>query len=75
MGLLLPALAQAITAQESGQTQHEALSSVMPPLLKVCFLLCASTPCLLTCMGYLCGWVHVGGACVYESSVSAHHHT
>ena len=35
VGLLLPALAQAISAQENGQTQDEALSDVMPPLLQV----------------------------------------
>ncbi|KAL3161829.1 hypothetical protein ABBQ38_008919 [Trebouxia sp. C0009 RCD-2024] len=46
VGLLLPALAQAITAQESGQTQHEALSSVMPPLLKAASL---SLPCREMC--------------------------
>ena len=42
MGLLLPALAQAITAQENGQTQQEALSGVMPPLLQVWYLFCGS---------------------------------
>ena len=35
VGLLLPALAQAISAQENGQTQNEALSAVMPQLLQV----------------------------------------
>ena len=35
VGLLLPALAEAVSAQENGQTQEEALSSVMPQLLQV----------------------------------------
>ena len=33
--LLLPAFAQAISAQENGQTRDEALGTVMPPLLQV----------------------------------------
>ena len=35
VGLLLPAFAQAINAQENGQTRDEALGAVMPPLLQV----------------------------------------
>ncbi len=35
VGLLLPAVAQAVSAQENGQTQNEALSGVMPQLLQV----------------------------------------
>ena len=36
VGLLLPAFAQAISAEENGQTKEEALGDVMPPLLQVC---------------------------------------
>ena len=36
VGLLLPAVAQVATAQATGQTQEEALSTVLPPLLEVC---------------------------------------
>lgn len=35
VGLLLPAVAQAVSAEENGQTQNEALSTVMPQLLQV----------------------------------------
>ena len=35
VGLLLPAFAQAISAEENGQTRDEALGAVMPPLLQV----------------------------------------
>lgn len=35
VGLLLPAFAQAISAEENGQTREEALGAVMPPLLQV----------------------------------------
>lgn len=38
VGLLLPAVAQAVSAEQNGQTQNEALSSVMPQLLQVTFL-------------------------------------
>ncbi len=39
VGLLLPAVAQAVSAEQNGQTQNEALSSVMPQLLQVSLLL------------------------------------
>lgn len=35
LGHILPALAQAVSAQQTGQTQTEALSLVMPQLLQV----------------------------------------
>ncbi len=46
VGLLLPAVAQAVSAEQNGLTQNEALSSVMPQLLQVT-LLCSFQMCVL----------------------------
>ncbi|DBB04962.1 hypothetical protein WJX82_002727 [Trebouxia sp. C0006] len=46
VGLLLPAVAQAVSAEQNGLTQNEALSSVMPQLLQASSL---SLPCREMC--------------------------
>lgn len=46
LGHILPALAQAVSAQQTGQTQTEALSLVMPQLLQASAL---SMPCREMC--------------------------
>lgn len=58
VGLLLPAFAQAISAEENGQTKEEALGDVMPPLLQVCFP--CHPPLTLACVSWLSKKVNAG---------------
>ncbi len=64
MGLLLPAVAQAVSAEQNGQTQNEALSSVMPQLLQVT-LLCSFLMHVLYVI--LFAWYHRNKICMRHS--------